>query len=110
MPSRTPYYLVGLMIACSIHPAAASPSDPTPGSKSVVGELALPEAAPPARVGQIFIVGSRRTSQKVISDQLGFYPGQVLTPADLARAERNLARLGIFQNNQTTRPSVRVIP
>jgi outer membrane protein insertion porin family len=56
------------------------------------------EEAPPARVGSIFIVGNERTRQNVILRQLPLYPGQLLTYPDLRTAERNLQRLGIFEN------------
>jgi outer membrane protein assembly complex protein YaeT len=56
------------------------------------------EESQPARVGQIFIVGNERTRQNVILRQIPLYPGQILTYPDLRLAERNLARLGIFQN------------
>ena len=52
------------------------------------------EERPPARVGQIFIVGNERTRQNVILRQLPLYPGQVLDlPRPAQLAERNLARL-----------------
>jgi outer membrane protein assembly complex protein YaeT len=63
---------------------------------------------PPARVGQIFIIGNDRTRQNVILRQLPLYPGQILTYPDLAVAERNLTRLGIFKNSPdgAVRPKV----
>jgi hypothetical protein len=49
----------------------------------------------PARVGQILIVGNERTPQDVILKDLPLYPGQVLTHADLRRAEKILTRKGL---------------
>ena len=65
---------------------------------------------PPAHVGQIFIVGNERTRQNVILRQLPLYPGQVLTYPDIQQGERNLARLGIFeQNAEGVHPTVTVL-
>ncbi|MBV9125559.1 MAG: outer membrane protein assembly factor BamA [Planctomycetes bacterium] len=66
---------------------------------------------PPATVGQVIIVGNEVTKQNVILRQVPLYPGQVLTYPDLRLAERNLARLNIFENNpeQGIRPTVSVI-
>jgi TolA-binding protein len=51
---------------------------------------------PPARVGQIFIIGNDKTPQGVILDQAPLYPGALLTAADLLSAQKNLARTGRF--------------
>jgi outer membrane protein assembly complex protein YaeT len=69
------------------------------------------EEKPPARVGQIFIVGNERTKQNVILRQLPLYPGQILTYPDLKQAERNLARLNIFEATPdgAIRPTVTVL-
>jgi len=69
------------------------------------------EERPPARVGQIFIVGNERTKQNVILRQVPLYPGQVLTYPDLRIAERNLQKLGIFESSQdgNVKPTVTVI-
>ena len=66
---------------------------------------------PPARVGQIFIVGNEVTRQNVILRQVPLFPGQTLTYPDLRLAEKNLARLNIFEMNPQTglRPTVQVI-
>src|SRR5262245_28705981 len=66
---------------------------------------AAPPGQEPARVGQIILVGNERTRDEVILRQVQLYPGQVLNDADLAAAERNLARLGIF----VTRPRVTLL-
>ncbi len=69
------------------------------------------EERPPARVGQVFIVGNERTRQNVILRQVPLFPGQVLTYPDLRLAERNLARLNIFEVSQDggVRPTVSVL-
>jgi outer membrane protein assembly complex protein YaeT len=65
----------------------------------------------PARVGQIFVVGNERTMQNVILRQVPLYPGQILTYPDLVQAEKNLARLGIFEQSPESgvRPRVTVL-
>jgi outer membrane protein assembly complex protein YaeT len=69
------------------------------------------EEKPPARVGQIFIVGNDRTMQNVILRQVPLYPGQVLSYPALAASERNLARLNIFEATPdgSVRPTVKVL-
>jgi outer membrane protein assembly complex protein YaeT len=69
------------------------------------------EEKPPARVGQIYVVGNERTKMNVILRQLPLYPGQVLTYPDLQQAERNLARLNIFDATPdgATKPTVKVL-
>lgn len=69
------------------------------------------ENRPPARVGQIFIVGNERTRQNVILRQVPLFPGQVLNYPALREAERNLARLNIFEASQdgSVRPTVSVL-
>jgi outer membrane protein assembly complex protein YaeT len=83
-------------------------------SQNVPGTCTLEyqvEERPPARVGQIFIVGNDRTRQNVILRQIPLYPGQVLTYPDLRLAERNLARLNIFATTPdgSVRPTVTVL-
>jgi outer membrane protein assembly complex protein YaeT len=66
---------------------------------------------PAAKTGQIIIYGNKVTKQNVILRQIPLYPGQVLTYPDLRVAERNLARLNIFENDQEKgiRPTVEVL-
>jgi outer membrane protein assembly factor BamA len=66
---------------------------------------------PPARVGQIIVTGNEVTRQNVILRQVPLFPGQVLTYPDLRVAERNLARLGIFETSPENgiRPTVTVL-
>ena len=65
----------------------------TPGVCNVRYEVV---ERPPARVGQIFIVGNERTRDNVILRQVPLFPGQILTYPDLDIAKMNLMRLGIF--------------
>ncbi|MFO0863107.1 MAG: outer membrane protein assembly factor BamA [Gemmataceae bacterium] len=66
---------------------------------------------PPAKVGQVFIVGNEVTQDRVIRRTLGFYPGQTLRYPELRLAENNLSRLGIFKIDRELgiKPSVSVI-
>lgn len=79
-----------------------------PGVMTVHYEV---QERPPSTVGQIIIVGNEVTRQNVILRQIPLYPGQILTYPDLRVAERNLARLNIFENNPETgiRPTVTVL-
>ncbi|MBI1918229.1 MAG: outer membrane protein assembly factor BamA [Planctomycetes bacterium] len=65
----------------------------------------------PASVGQLFLVGNTTTRQNVILRQVPLFPGQPLSYPNVAQAERNLAKLGIFENNPETgvRPTVTVL-
>lgn len=66
---------------------------------------------PPAKVGEIKVVGNEVTRQNVVLRQVPLYPGQTLSYPELRAAERNLARLNIFEMNpdQGVRPTVSVI-
>jgi outer membrane protein assembly complex protein YaeT len=77
----------------TIQPVAYYPPD-RPGEVNVVYEV---QERPPARVGEIIVSGNEVTRQNVILRQVPLYPGQILTYPDLRIAERNLARLNIFQ-------------
>lgn len=81
---------------------------PEPGVCQVVYQI---QERPPNRVGQVFIVGNEWTRQNVILRQVPLYPGQILTYPDLRQAEKNLARLNIFDVNPETgaRPKVEVL-
>lgn len=65
----------------------------------------------PAKVGQIYVVGNERTKQNVILRQVPVYPGQTLSYPELRVAERNLARLQLFETSQdgSVRPTVTVL-
>ncbi len=66
---------------------------------------------PPARVGDIRLIGNTRTQDRVILRNIPLYPGQILTYPDIFAAESRLANLGIFEVNPETgvRPTVRVV-
>ncbi|MDB5309489.1 MAG: bamA [Gemmataceae bacterium] len=53
----------------------------------------------PDRVGRVIIEGNTVTQDRVIMNQLGIYPGQVLQYPKLEDARMRLARLGIFDTN-----------
>jgi outer membrane protein insertion porin family len=73
----------------------------TPGVCNVRYEVT---ERPPARVGQIFIIGNERTRDNVILRQVPLFPGQILTFPDLDIAKANLMRLGIFTSGQDGPP------
>jgi outer membrane protein assembly complex protein YaeT len=79
-----------------------------PGEVAVHYEV---QEKPPARVGQIRVVGNEVTRENVILRQVPLYPGQPLTYPDMRLAEKQLAKLGIFETNPQTgvRPTVSVI-
>lgn len=83
------------------------------GSSREANDAATVKIAPPRclRVGQLIIVGNTRTKQSVILDQVGLYPGQILTAAEIRAAEKRLARLGIFKCSPdgAVRPSIDVV-
>ena len=60
-------------------------------------EVVLTPGAPRYRVGQIIIIGNDHTPQSVILDQLGLYPGALLSQWRLRLAEVRLAGLGRFE-------------
>jgi outer membrane protein insertion porin family len=66
---------------------------------------------PPSKVGEIFIVGNDVTQDRVIRRVLGLYPGQTLRYPELRVAERDLARLNIFDINPELgiRPTISVL-
>ena len=63
----------------------------------------------PRRVGRIDIVGNTSTDQRVILNQLGFLPGQILQYPQLEAAKYNLMRLKLF-DNQNDPPRVEELP
>ena len=62
----------------------------------------------PDRVGRVIIEGNEVTQDRVIMNQLGLYPGQILQYPMLEDGRMRLARLGIFDQQQP--PSVEVMP
>lgn len=68
------------------------------------------EERPPIRVGTIYIVGNDVTRENVIRRQLeGIEPGQILPIPNLRIAERNLARLNIFEVTPEVHPTVEIL-
>jgi len=63
----------------------------------------------PDRVGRIIIRGNTVTDQRVILNQLGLFPGQILQYPKLQQAQQNLVRLGIFDTAEDP-PRVEVVP
>jgi len=77
-----------------------------------LGEMAVHyeiQERPPARAGNIVLSGNTVTKDNIILRQLGVFPGQVLQYPELGLAERNLARLNIFDVTPDHRPTVSVI-
>jgi len=62
----------------------------------------------PDRVGRIIIEGNTVTDQRIILNQLGFFPGQILQRPQLERAKFNLMRLGLFDMEDP--PTIEEIP
>jgi outer membrane protein insertion porin family len=81
---------------------------PAPGQVAVHYEV---QERPPARVGQIIIIGNGVTRDNVIRRQIPLEPGQILTFPDLKTGEANLTRLGIFESDPSKggRPTVQVL-
>jgi RNA polymerase sigma factor (sigma-70 family) len=64
-----------------------------------------------ARIGDVKIVGNSKIPVRLILDAVPLVPGAVLRDTDVRRAERNLARLGLFEMNaaKNIRPTVTVL-
>jgi outer membrane protein assembly factor BamA len=88
----------------------AKPFFPTdrPGEVQVVYDL---QERPPAKVGEVKIIGNTVTKENVIRRQVPLQPGQDLTYPDIKLAEANLNRLGIFDSkpDQGLKPTVEVL-
>ncbi len=82
-----------------------------PGEPGVVRVSYQVEERAPATVAQVIITGNDVTQDRVIRRVLGLYPGQTLRYPELRIAERDLARLNIFESNPELgiRPTVTVI-
>ncbi|HEV3079397.1 MAG TPA: sigma-70 family RNA polymerase sigma factor [Gemmataceae bacterium] len=63
------------------------------------------------RIGQIKIVGTQKIPNHAIRAAIPLQSGAILTEADMRRAEKNLARLGVFEVNleKNIRPTVTVL-
>jgi outer membrane protein assembly complex protein YaeT len=68
------------------------------------------EEKEPVRVGEVKVYGNTVTKDSVIRRQVNIYPGQILSYPDLLEAERNLSKLGIFEEDpmQGVKPSVEI--
>jgi len=70
-----------------------------PDSPGMVRVQYQVQEQPQSYVGEVIIVGNTVTQDRVIRRMLGLYPGQVLRYPELRIAERDLARLNIFEMN-----------
>lgn len=79
-----------------------------PGEVTVLYQVA---ERPPDTVGRVIVSGNEVTRENVIRRQVPVYPGQILEYPALAQAERNLAKLGIFEMDpeKGQRPTVAVL-
>ena len=83
-----------------------------PDAPGLVRMQFLVEDKAPAQVGEVIIVGNTVTQDRVIRRMLqGIQPGQVLRYPELRIAERDLARLNIFEMNPELgiRPTVQAL-
>jgi outer membrane protein insertion porin family len=83
-----------------------------PDAPGLVRMQFLVEDKAPAQVGEVIIVGNTVTQDRVIRRMLqGIPPGQVLRYPELRIAERDLARLNIFEMNPELgiRPTVQAL-
>ncbi|MFO0851134.1 MAG: outer membrane protein assembly factor BamA [Gemmataceae bacterium] len=79
-----------------------------PGVVTVHYQVQEPPARSQDRVGQIIIEGNTVTAERVIRNQLGLYPGQILQYPKLEEAKMNLMRLGVFDAEDP--PTIEVVP
>lgn len=93
--SRRPFALAALLVL----PAALSAGDPAP---------VLDSPTAPDRVGRILIEGNTVTQDRVILQQLGLTPGELLRYPQIEAARRNLERLQLFAADDP--PTVEVLP
>lgn len=66
--------------------------------ESTIDVILTVEEGVPAEVGQIFVSGNERTTERVIRRQLDLETGEPLRPSELAAAERELYKLGAFRS------------
>jgi outer membrane protein assembly factor BamA len=66
------------------------------------------DSGAPKRVGRVKIEGNEVTQDRIILNQLGIYPGQILEYPQIDAARARLARLGIFDADNP--PTVEVLP
>jgi general secretion pathway protein D len=89
-----------------VPPVARPTAAPRPNEAKCV--RAQVDERPPLIVGRVIIIGNKATRDEVILRAIDIYPGQVLRLPELRLAERNLARLGIFEMDpeKGSKPSV----
>jgi hypothetical protein len=63
----------------------------------------------PFTVGRIVIVGNHITQDRLIRRVLDLYPGQVVKASELTRAEKSLARLGLFETSCGVHPTITAV-
>jgi outer membrane protein assembly complex protein YaeT len=82
-----------------------------PGASDLVRVQYVVEEKPPARVGEVIIVGNTVTQDRIIRRVLNIFPGQLLQYPETKIAENSLARLNIFETNPELgiRPTVTVL-
>lgn len=63
------------------------------------------------RIGEIHVTGNKRISSESILAHIPLTPGQIVSPADLDKAEKTLAKLGLFVVDDATgdRPTIAAI-
>lgn len=77
--------------------------------------LSIPPAGasekPLARIGQILLMGNERVSDESIFAHVPLYPGQLLSYTELRKAEKTLAKLGLFVVDPASgvRPTIAVL-
>jgi outer membrane protein assembly complex protein YaeT len=86
--------------------------EPEPGKGIVQVHYEVMEAQP-SRVGEVTVIGNTVTQDRIIRRELppGLQPGQILAWPDVAVAQENLSRLGIFKEDPMNgvRPQVEVL-
>ncbi|QVL32800.1 outer membrane protein assembly factor BamA [Telmatocola sphagniphila] len=80
------------------------PNETQPG---VVEVRYVVEEKEPVRVKEVLIRGNEVTRDNVIRRQIPILPGQILSYPDILKGEQNLARLGIFDDEQ--KPKITVL-
>ena len=76
------------------------------GCRSIDPIRIQPPPAPVERIGQIRIEGNTITQERVILKQLDFTTGDILDSKKVAKAETDLLRLGIFDDEDPPKITV----
>jgi outer membrane protein assembly complex protein YaeT len=86
---------------------------PEPGQNAGIVHVhyEITEPAQPARAGQVIIQNNTVTQDRIIRREIPIIPGQILSFPDIATAQQNLSRLGIFKEDpaQGIRPTVEIM-